>query len=55
MPCTQPLSLTFTFGGTDYPVHPLDMSWIDTTDSSFQVCVGALQYAGNIGATTGDL
>lgn len=55
MPCTQPLSLTFTFGGTDYPVHPLDMSWIDTADSSFQVCIGALQYAGNIGDTTGDL
>lgn len=48
MPCTQPLSFTLTFGGTDFPVHPLDMSWIDTRDPSLQTCIGALQYADNL-------
>jgi hypothetical protein len=37
--------LTFTFGGTDYPMHPLDMSYIDTEDPSFSRCLGVLQYA----------
>lgn len=43
--CNMPLTLTFTFGGTDYPMHPLDMSYIDTEDPSFSRCLGVLQYA----------
>lgn len=45
LPCNTPLTLTFTFGGTDYPVHPLDMSYIDTADASLSRCLGVLQYA----------
>ncbi|CAK9782412.1 acid protease [Cutaneotrichosporon oleaginosum] len=45
LPCNVPLTLTFTFGGIDYPVHPLDMSYIDTEDASFSRCLGVLQYA----------
>ncbi|BEJ17922.1 hypothetical protein CspHIS471_0701990 [Cutaneotrichosporon sp. HIS471] len=45
LPCNTPLTLTFTFGGTDYPVHPLDMSYIDTADQSLSRCLGVLQYA----------
>lgn len=54
MPCTQQLAYTFAFGGEDYPVHPLDMSWPDPSDPSQTTCIGAIQYSNSLG-NTGDL
>jgi hypothetical protein len=49
MPCTKQLALSFNFGGQDFPVHPLDMSWPDPTDPSQMTCIGALQYTSSLG------
>ncbi|KAL7418968.1 hypothetical protein Q5752_006652 [Cryptotrichosporon argae] len=53
MPCTTQLAITFTIGGVAFPVHPLDMTWSDssTTSSSQQTCVGALQYSSTLGSS----
>lgn len=44
-PCTQQIAVTFTIGGNDFPVHPLDMSWPDPEDPTQVSCYGAIQYA----------
>ena len=49
MPCTKQLALSFNFGGQEFPVHPLDMSWPDPTDPSQTTCIGALQYSSTLG------
>ncbi|WVQ80478.1 hypothetical protein IAT38_002583 [Cryptococcus sp. DSM 104549] len=49
MPCTKQMALTFTFGGQSIPVHPLDMSYVDTDDASQQTCIGMIQYSSNLG------
>jgi len=54
MPCTKQLALSFNFGGQEYPIHPLDMSWPDPTDPSQTTCIGALQYSSTLGPS-GDL
>jgi len=49
MPCTKQMALSFNFGGEEFPVHPLDMSWPDPTDPSQTSCIGALQYSNTLG------
>ena len=49
MPCTSQLALSFTFAGQVFPVHPLDLSWPDPNDPSQATCIGAIQYASNLG------
>ncbi|KAJ9123052.1 hypothetical protein QFC22_001241 [Naganishia vaughanmartiniae] len=51
--CDVPLALSFTFGGKQYPVHPLDMSDYSSTDPSQKTCLGLIQYAP--GLTAGDV
>jgi hypothetical protein len=55
MPCKTQLALTFEFGGTKVPVHPLDMSYPDPDDPSQATCIGMIQYADNLGSDVGDL
>lgn len=52
VPCTTPISLTFTFAGQKYPMHPLDASWMGSEGTTTN-CVGALQYQS--GLTQGDM
>jgi len=47
MSCTQLISVSFTFNGQEYAVHPIDMS--DYTSTSSQ-CRGSMQYADNLAA-----
>ncbi|KAJ9093685.1 hypothetical protein QFC21_006281 [Naganishia friedmannii] len=51
--CDVPLALAFTFGGKQYPVHPLDMSDYSSADPSQKTCLGLIQYAP--GLTAGDV
>ena len=53
MPCTTQIALTFNFGGVEYPVHPLDLSWPDPSDPSLATCIGAIQYSDSV-ADSGD-
>ncbi|KAJ7758112.1 aspartic peptidase A1 [Mycena maculata] len=46
VPCGQLINLTFSFGGVDFPIHPLDVvdDNFDILDSSGNhVCIGAFQ------------
>ncbi|TXT07401.1 hypothetical protein VHUM_03121 [Vanrija humicola] len=45
MPCNVPITLTVTIGGFDYPIHPLDMSYVDPSDPTQSTCIGAVQVA----------
>jgi hypothetical protein len=49
--CATAINVTFTIGGVEYPVHPVDWSYSSPTGGKF--CIGALQAANGIGA--GDL
>jgi hypothetical protein len=51
MPCTTQLALSFVFGGKEYAVHPLDLSWPDPADPSQATCIGAIQYTSTLGQT----
>ncbi|THG99797.1 hypothetical protein EW026_g2607 [Hermanssonia centrifuga] len=51
VPCTGATNLTFTFGGKDFPVHPLDLTIVDTTtitvngtSQNVTICYNAYQY-----------
>jgi hypothetical protein len=46
LPCDQMLSLTFTFSGKQYPIHPLDIVNNDfqlTNANGNPICIGAFQ------------
>ncbi|KAL1412088.1 hypothetical protein Q8F55_003085 [Vanrija albida] len=45
MSCNTPITLTVTIGGYDYPIHPLDMSYVDPNDPTQSTCIGAVQVA----------
>lgn len=47
MSCTQLMSISFTFNGQDYAIHPIDLSDY-TSDSSH--CMGSMQYAEGLAA-----
>nr|ODN86690.1 hypothetical protein L203_03938 [Cryptococcus depauperatus CBS 7841] len=49
MPCTKQIALTFNIDGQDFPVHPLDMTYPDTSDPSQTTCVGMIQYSDKLG------
>ncbi|VDB91841.1 unnamed protein product [Peniophora sp. CBMAI 1063] len=45
VPCAQELSITFHFGGVDFPIHPLDVSTSDitVTQAGTKYCTGTFQ------------
>ncbi|TFY71525.1 hypothetical protein EVG20_g1470 [Dentipellis fragilis] len=58
VPCNTSVNLTFTFGGQEYPVHPLDMTipsaQVFADGQNRTVCVNSYQ-AGNTSANLVDL
>lgn len=54
MPCTQQMAITFRINGQNIPVHPLDMTYTDPSDSTQATCIGMIQYSSNLGES-GDL
>lgn len=53
VPCTLELSLSFSFNGQTYAVHPLDMSDYSSSTAAQSECLGSMQYASGI--TAGDV
>lgn len=45
MSCNTPIALTVSIGGFEYPIHPLDMSYVDPSDPTQSQCIGAVQVA----------
>ncbi|KAG8741863.1 hypothetical protein FRC10_002324 [Ceratobasidium sp. 414] len=41
--CQKPLNVSIQIGGTDYAIHPLDMSYIASSDPNSGNCIGAWQ------------
>jgi hypothetical protein len=42
--------VSFTFGGVQFPVHPLDMSDYSPNDVTHNRCIGSMQYTAGLNA-----
>jgi hypothetical protein len=41
VPCDVEFNVSWTFGGKDIPMHPLDTTQFDPTDDSNKTCIGS--------------